>query len=135
MDVRRRITRAFVPLILITAVIATSEPAWAGAHEFLHDRTINSTDYKRQYGHWQTIELPKRWRINAVHATLLDTGKILITAGSGNDRDNFAKGTFKTLLWDPVSGASKLIPTPTDMFCSIHGFLSDGKVLVAGGTE
>jgi hypothetical protein len=121
-------------LLLVVSVLATSGPAWAFGRDYLHNRTINSMSYKREFGHWDTIELPKKWRINAVHATLLDTGKILITAGSGNDRNNFAAGTFKTLLWDPVTGSAKVIRTPTDMFCSVHGFLSDGKVLIAGGT-
>src|SRR5262249_16912040 len=43
-------------------------------------------------------------------------------------------GTFTTLLWDPRTGQSTLVPTPTDLFCAGHAFLPDGKLLVAGGT-
>ena len=74
-------------------------------------------------------------RVNAIHAALLRTGKVLIVAGSGNDRKQFNAGTFKTLLWDPDTDKFKLIHTPSDMFCAGHVFLPDGKLLIAGGTR
>jgi Domain of unknown function (DUF1929) len=74
-------------------------------------------------------------QVNAVHAALLDTGKLLIIAGSGNNQAMFAAGTFKTLLYDPATGTTKLIPTPSDMFCGGHAFLPNGNLLVAGGTS
>src|SRR5215471_9929507 len=39
-----------------------------------------------KYGQWST--LPYTMPINPIHAALLHTGKILITAGSGNDPKN-----------------------------------------------
>ena len=96
---------------------------------------LNSASFKARYGHWDVISLPKGMRVNAIHATLLSTGKILITAGSGNDRNQLAAGTFKTLLYDPASGSTKLILTPTDMFCGAQASLTDGRILIAGGTQ
>ena len=74
-------------------------------------------------------------RVNAIHAALLHTGKVLIIAGSGNDRKQFDAGKFKTILWDPETDKFKRIHTPSDMFCAGHAFLPDGKLLIAGGTR
>jgi hypothetical protein len=74
-------------------------------------------------------------RVNAVHAALLRTGKVLIIAGSGNNRKQFDAGSFKTLLWDPATGRFEKVPTPSDMFCAGHAFLPDGRLLIAGGTR
>nr|AUV64142.1 galactose oxidase [Streptomyces citricolor]BAV57079.1 galactose oxidase [Streptomyces citricolor] len=116
-------------------VAGMNAPAVLGfAGDQYHHYVINRPGYKAGYGHWQTLDLPARFRVDAVHATLLRTGKILIVAGSGNDQQAFDAGTFKTLLWDPVKSTYKLIPTPVDMFCGGHTSLPDGKVLVAGGT-
>ncbi|WIM93064.1 galactose oxidase early set domain-containing protein [Actinoplanes oblitus] len=99
-----------------------------------HEQLINSMPYKKSHGFWQTVELPKGVRVNAIHAALLPSGRILLIAGSGNKLEQFQAGTFKTLVFDPASGAAHLVPTPTDLFCSGHTFLPDGKLLVAGGT-
>jgi hypothetical protein len=88
-----------------------------------------------RYGSWQVVNLPPKLRVNAVHATLLRTGKVLIISGSGNNETQFDTLDYKTLLWDPVTGKAKLIPTPADLFCGGHSQLPDGKVLVAGGTR
>jgi hypothetical protein len=102
--------------------------------EKVHEYEISRPAYKAKYGSWQTITLPPNLRVNAVHTALLQTGKLLIIAGSGNNQQFFAAGTFKTLVWDPTTGKAKLIPTPADMFCGGHAFLPDGNLLVAGGT-
>ncbi|WP_370121730.1 galactose oxidase-like domain-containing protein [Streptacidiphilus sp. MAP12-33] len=104
------------------------------AQQQYHAYEIAQPWYKATYGSWSTLVLPPQFRVNAIHASLLHTGKVLIIAGSGNDSDNFKAGTFKTLLWDPVTNTYKLIPTPDDMFCGGHSQLPDGKLLVAGGT-
>ncbi|MFI6156537.1 galactose oxidase-like domain-containing protein [Kitasatospora sp. NPDC051170] len=116
-------------------VAGMNAPAVLGfAGDRYHQYVINRPEYKAEFGHWQTLTLPARFRVNAVHATLLHTGKVLIIAGSGNDEKQFNAGTFKSLLWDPANNTYKLIPTPADMFCGGHASLPDGRVLVAGGT-
>jgi hypothetical protein len=113
---------------------ANFPPAFDTVTGWLHERKVNSAEYKRTHGHWQIVELPERQRINAIHAAVLPTGKLLLIAGSGNKRDQFEAGTFRTVVFDPESGATTAVPTPTDLFCAGHAFLPDGKLLVAGGT-
>jgi hypothetical protein len=101
----------------------------------IHNYEINSHGYEAREGHWSILKVPGRFRVNAIHAALLDTGKVLIIAGSGNDRSYFNAGTFKSLIWNPATNKFKLIHTPSDMFCGGHAFLPDGKLLIAGGTK
>lgn len=96
---------------------------------------VSRPDYKRANGSWSTLSVPAEFRINAVHGALLRTGKVLMIAGSGNDEKAFNAGSFKSLLWDPKTGKFKKIATPTDLFCSGHVQLPDGRLLIAGGTQ
>jgi hypothetical protein len=80
-------------------------------------------------GHWSILEVPAQLRVNAIHAALLHTGKVLIIAGSGNSSHYFAAGNVKTLLWDPETNQFQLIPTPDNFFCAGHTLLPDGKLL------
>ncbi|WP_229830224.1 galactose oxidase early set domain-containing protein [Actinoplanes ianthinogenes] len=124
-----------MPLLALTAVgLVNVPPVWSAVSRWRHERLVNSMPYKTTHGFWQTIELPKEVRLNAIHAALLPSGRILLIAGSGNKIDQFKAGTFKTVVFDPATGAATLVPTPTDLFCSGHTFLPDGKLLVAGGT-
>ena len=102
--------------------------------QVLHHLELDSQAYKSADGHWSILDVPTKFRINAIHAALLYTGKVLIIAGSGNDRGNFDAGKFESVLWDPTTNKFELIPTPVDMFCGGHAFLPDGKLLIAGGT-
>ncbi|MDQ4104690.1 MAG: galactose oxidase early set domain-containing protein [Actinomycetota bacterium] len=87
------------------------------------------------FGHWSVLDFPVEFRVNAIHAALLSTGKVLIIAGSGNSTAHFEAASFKTLLWNPQTDEFSLIPTPEDMFCAGHAFLPDGKLLIAGGNR
>lgn len=121
-----------VPIVLIAVNVP---PALAIVTEWRHSTLINSIEYEAEFGSWDVIELPEDQRVNAIHAALLPTGKLLIIAGSGNDEDQFDAGTFETLLYDPATGQSRQVLTPADMFCAGHAFLPDGKLLIAGGTQ
>jgi hypothetical protein len=72
--------------------------------------------------------------VPAVHVALLHTGKVLLVAGSGNNRSSFDAGTFETSVWDPTTNTFSSVSTPWDAFCAGHAFLPDGRLLVAGGT-
>ncbi len=114
---------------------AMNGPAALGfAKNSYHAYRIDQPRYKAAYGHWTVVDVPRRFRINAIHAALLRTGKVLLIAGSGNDEHNFKAGTFQSVLWDPRRGTFKEIRTPRDMFCGGHAQLPDGRLLVAGGT-
>ncbi len=132
---RLRRRRSWVILIVLLAVIGGNTPVIAQyVSSKLHEIEIDQRSYKAKYGYWETIELPTPDRVDAVHTALMNTGKLLIIAGSGNNQQFFKAGTFKTLVWDPTTGKAKLIPTPDDFFCGGHAFLPNGNLLVAGGT-
>src|SRR5262245_27213297 len=86
-------------------------------------------------------------QVLAVHAALLHTGQILYFSGDEynplnvpadpeNVPPNLPLGIDHTRLFD---GATFAVINPgsprTDVFCSGHAFLQDGRLLVAGGTE
>jgi hypothetical protein len=131
----RWVRKAVLPLAAASILAAANgPPVWSAVSRWRHDRLINSAAYKASHGFWQVVQLPEGSRVNAIHAALLPSGKLLLIAGSGNDRTQFTAGTFRTLVFDPVTGATTSVPTPTDLFCAGHAFLPDGKLLVAGGT-
>ncbi|MFC7528344.1 galactose oxidase-like domain-containing protein [Actinoplanes sp. GCM10030250] len=124
---------ALIPTLATLAVV--NRPIVVFAQERYHHFSINRQSYKEQYGHWSTLPVPAGFRVNAIHAALLRTGKVLIVAGSGNNRESFEAGTFRTVLWDPATDRFSQVPTPTDLFCAGHTFLPSGRLLVAGGTK
>ena len=130
---QRRVAAVSAAVLALLGVNAG--PAVGGAERGYHEWQIRTQDYKATHGSWSTFELPEQYRVNAIHAALLNTGKVLIVAGSGNDRENFEAGTFRSIVWDPADNTFEEIPTPEDMFCSGHAFLSDGRLVVAGGTQ
>ncbi|WP_433530771.1 galactose oxidase-like domain-containing protein [Micromonospora sp. CA-263727] len=128
--------RVLLPVVGVSILLtANVPPLYNFSSNWLHERRINSAEYQREHGAWQIIELPEDRRVNAIHAALLPTGKVLLVAGSGNVRDQFEAGTFRTLLFDPATNATELVHTPVDLFCSGHAFLPGGNLLVAGGTQ
>ncbi|WP_149562582.1 kelch motif-containing protein [Streptomyces cacaoi] len=132
----RRARRIAIGTAVVLVIAGFNGPALYGyASETYHDYKINQPEYKAEKGHWQIVDIPKEYRINTIHAALLNTGKVLLVAGSGNDAKNFEAKSFRTVLWDPVENTFKNIPTPNDLFCSGHNQLPDGKLLVAGGTQ
>ncbi|GAA2718695.1 galactose oxidase-like domain-containing protein [Actinocorallia aurantiaca] len=78
---------------------------------------------------------PAKKGVRAMHTVVLRNGKVLLIAGSGNNPANFKPSAFESMLYDPATGKYKKIRTPSDMFCSGHVQLSDGRVLVLGGTS
>src|SRR5215831_3018016 len=83
-------------------------------------------------GVWQVMPFPAP--VRAIHAVLLYTGNVLLVAGSGNDPNNFAAGTFMSAVYNPSNGAFQMVRTPDDFFCAGHVQLPNGKVLIMGGT-
>jgi hypothetical protein len=133
---RQRRMHLLIGVIVLVALLAVNGPpliAFA-QHEY-RQYQINTASYKRQNGHWSILSVPTDMRINAVHSILLNTGKVLIMAGSGNSVGNFNAGRFESILWNPANNTFKKLKTPYDMFCGGHLILPDGKVLIAGGTS
>src|SRR5436309_3319963 len=73
-------------------------------------------------GAWQTLayKVPGL----AVHATVMNDGRVLLVEGSGNNGVQFAAGTFNVWVWDPAAGTFQLQSNlPTDLFCGGHAAL------------
>lgn len=120
---------------VVVLLAGLNAPAAIGfAEKQYHQYRISRPEYTAKYGSWQLQDTPDSYRLNAIHATLLHTGKVLLIAGSGNDEKQFDAGTFRTILWDPEKNSYEEIPTPADLFCAGHTQLADGRLLVAGGT-
>lgn len=63
------------------------------------------------------------WPIQATHASLLSSGKVLI----------WRHGS-EAYLWDPSDDTLEPKPTESEVFCAGHGTLADGRVIVLGGS-
>lgn len=119
----------------VLVLAALNAPAAVSfATEKYHAYKIAQPGYQKKYGSWAVVDVPPQYKINAIHAALLHTGKVLLVAGSGNNQKKFDAGTFETILWDPAKNTFKKIPTPEDFFCSGHTQLANGHLLIAGGT-
>jgi hypothetical protein len=93
-------------------------------------------------GQWSTMStlMP----INPVHSALLYNGKILIVAGSGNcppSQSGCPSGppygpsnNSGALLFDPTNGNITQFTVAWDIFCNGMVALSDGRVLINGGS-
>ena len=54
-------------------------------------------------GVWQVM--PFNSPVRAIHAVLMNNGNVLLVAGSGNDPNAFAAGTFTSAVYNPRTGA------------------------------
>ncbi|MFE7209086.1 galactose oxidase-like domain-containing protein [Streptomyces sp. NPDC001698] len=132
----RRARRLGIGAVVVVALAGMNGPwLYRFGTERYHQYKINKPEYKAENGHWEIVEFPKEYRQNTIHAVLLHTGKVLMVAGSGNNKKNFDARQFDTRIWDPVKGTVKKVPTPEDLFCTGHTQLADGKILIAGGTK
>ncbi|MET8148848.1 galactose oxidase early set domain-containing protein [Actinoplanes sp. NPDC049668] len=84
-------------------------------------------------GAWQVM--PFDAPVRGIHAVLLKNGDVLLVAGSGNDPDAFAAGSFTTAVYRPRTGTFTDVATPADLFCAGHVQLADGRILVMGGNK
>jgi len=91
------------------------------------------------HGVWKT--LPYLMPINPISATLLNTGDVLIVAGSENDSFNNSSGaeSNRIAIWDlptdTTPGSITVQNIDYDVFCSGTAVLPDGRALVVGGTS
>ncbi|HEX2324841.1 MAG TPA: galactose oxidase-like domain-containing protein [Chloroflexota bacterium] len=80
-------------------------------------------------GTWQV--LPESSEVAAVHAALLPTGEVVYYSGNtGPDVP------AQVRVWNPADGSVRTPPNvpDTDLFCSGHALLPDGRLFVCGGT-
>ena len=80
---------------------------------------VAATGTESTIGRWSA---PFQWPIIGLHTHMLRTGKVLSWGKFGDP-----------YVWNPANGAFTAVPTSSWIFCSGHTFLSDGRLLVAGG--
>jgi hypothetical protein len=84
-------------------------------------------------GEWRT--LPYLMPINPIHVGLLKTGRVLVIAGSENEKPKHDTGLSRAAVWDPATGSIVVQDLLWDLFCNGFSFLADGRALVIGGSE
>src|SRR3712207_2766348 len=132
----RRLRNASLVCVTVVGVTAANAPVVADAANYAWtEYERHQAGYRAEHGFWETVELPEEYRLSAVHAALLRTGKVLLIAGSGNNAERFEAGTFSSVLWDPVTGETTEVPTPEDLFCAGPAHLPNRNLLIAGGTR
>src|SRR5688572_895504 len=72
-------------------------------------------------GKWSA---PFSWPIIAVHLNLLPDGRVLSWGEVGHPQ-----------VWDPAAKTFRVVSLATELFCSGHTFLPDGRLLVTGGHQ
>src|SRR2546428_6377275 len=111
------------------------KPTWAAVVEVIV-LLVGLTNWSSQslqaqagtVGRWQT--LANQVPINPVHVALMNNGKVLIVAGSGNVA---TETNFQAAVWDPASQTFQTQPLGWDMFCNGMVTLHDGRVFINGG--
>ncbi len=75
-----------------------------------------------------------------IHASVLPDGRVLfwgrdkVLDGSGNMTINDEVGHSMARIWDPATGGFEIVDNiTTNLFCSGHSFLPDGRLFVTGG--
>lgn len=101
--------------------------------DVLPPATCTGTAQECADGRWDV--LPTQNPVRSMHSVVLNNGKVLLIAGSGNSEEQFDAGTFTSAVYDPANGSYKIVPTPKDMFCAGHVQLQDGRVLVMSGNK
>lgn len=83
-------------------------------------------------GQWSAT---KDWGFVAIHAHVLPDGKVL-TWGRDWDENQVDGKSTQARVWDPLSDTfvnNNILNSTTNVFCSGHAFLPDGRLLVTGG--
>jgi hypothetical protein len=129
-------------------VLHVDNPAQLNAGRYLVTDLVLDIDQAASKGTWRL--LPYFSEVLPVHAALLNTGKVLFFAGSGNnvfrrsspDFGSEARMIYTSVVWDFQAGTFDHPPTlrrpdgsVVDYFCCGHCALPDGRLLVGGGSD
>ena len=132
MSLRRKVMRSAI--ILASLVVAVLESSFSGGAS----AQICPANIPHLTGTWTV--LPYQMPINPISASLLPDGKVLIVAGSENDKTNNSKGaeSYRAAIWDPTRSTEDGLAIQNltyDVFCSGTAALPDGRSLIVGGTS
>lgn len=82
-------------------------------------------------GQWSA---PVNWGFVVIHSHVLPNGRVLFWTRDKTAQGGDVLGSTQAQVWDPVINSFTVVPnTTTNLFCSGHSFLPDGRLLVAGG--
>lgn len=124
-----------VALVLVLPLYGQEEKPFFESSEHHHGEltaeveALDPPDTLAAVGSWAT--LATLMPINPVHMALMNNGKVLVIAGSGNDP---SQTRFMAGVWDPVSLGMTTFNINWDMFCNGMVVLPDGRPFVMGGT-
>ncbi|MGF7237585.1 MAG: galactose oxidase-like domain-containing protein [Frankia sp.] len=118
----------------LAAVVAAVNGPLVGGYALGQYRTWrhHQVSYERVCGRWDVVG---NSHTNSVHGTMLNTGQVLMVAGSGNNQQYFDEKVFRSVLLNSARASFTQVYTPWDAFCCGHTVLPDGRVLFAGGTK
>jgi hypothetical protein len=122
------------PLSASTTYTATVSGAVDGAgHSMSAPETWSFTTGSGSLGQWSPIY---DWPCVSIHMHLLPDGKVLSWADDDTDARNagFTKTYVVEVPIDSPPGNVSFVPnTTTNLFCSGHTFLPDGRLITTGG--
>jgi hypothetical protein len=95
-----------------------------------NQRSNNLASAQQSNGSWS---LGQNCTTNPIHVALLPTGKIFYLAGSAYDSAR-QFGPFDARILDINNGSERILTQTEDLFCIGLTHLSDGRVLMSGGT-
>ena len=91
------------------------------------------SDGRSQTGEWS---FPRLWPFVAIHSTVLPNSKVLVWSRDKDAQGNDVATSTQARVWDPVTNTFTLVlNNRTNMFCSGHTALPDGRILVTGGHD
>lgn len=106
------------------AVLSESAAAAPAALQSSHPSAVG---WWEPVAEWASYPVP-------IHSSLLPDGRLLFW---GRDKDSLGRdvwGNSQAYTWNPANNTFAAVPnTRTNLFCSGHSFLPDGRLLVTGG--
>jgi hypothetical protein len=101
------------------------------AHSEVTSRVASAAvEAPEEVGSWSTAVNPGTKTIG-ISSALFHTGKVLMLGGKYRSTDKNTAG----YLFDPVTQTGHEVPAPAAVFCGAITFLSDGRMLSAGGAD
>lgn len=128
----------FLPLLLLLVALLTPQPSLRTRAAGPAPAAAAQSD-PSVVGSWSPVfplNSISSGPIVGIHTNLLPNGKVLVfTRQQGPDGNDNVEGFSRTYVWDPSTNSvtSEPFNPTTNLFCSGHAFIHDGRLLVTGG--